>query len=231
MRAIENILRLRRSLPGLIACLTLCLLQLGCTYANTFPVSAADWDARACEKYEHEEYDKAIEDWDQATRLDDSNPIYFWRRSRGCRKVGRIQQAVDDATHALDLASPKDARRRMFCLDTRAKALIKLGKYEDAAKDFDEAIKLAEGKSDLAPIYMDRGEMHLELAEPKLALKDFSEAIKLVPTWGRAYFFRAKAHDALEDRASADKDRSTALQMNYDELSDRYEPLSIRSTI
>ncbi|MBX3076811.1 tetratricopeptide repeat protein [Candidatus Obscuribacterales bacterium] len=231
MRAIQNILRARRSLLGLVACISICLVQLGCTYANTFPSNAAGWDERACEKYEREEYDKAIEDWDQAVKLDDANPVYWWRRSRACRHVGRTQQAVDDATHALDLASPKDSRRRMFYLDTRAKALMKLGKFEDAAKDFDEAVKLAEGKSDVAPIYMDRGEMHLELADPKLALDDFSEAIKLVPTWGRAYFFRAKAYDALDDHANADKDRSSARQMNFDELSDKYEPLSIRSTI
>lgn len=231
MGAMQNILKARRDILVFLACLCVCLMQFGCTYSNTFPSNAAAWDDRACAKFEREEYDKSIEDWDQAVKLDDQNPVYWWRRSRACRKVGRLQQAADDASHALDLAAPTDTRRRMFYLDTRAKALMKLGQYEEARKDFDEAVKLSEGKSDVAPIYMDRGEMHLELADAKLAIEDFSAAIALVPTWGRAYYFRAKAYDATGETEKADKDRRTAMQMNFDELTDKYEPLSIRSKI
>lgn len=231
MGAMQNIFRARRNLLGVVACFCLSMMQLGCTYANTFPSSAAAWDERACAKFEREEYDKSIDDWDQAVKLDRDNPIYWWRRSRACRKAGRLQQAADDASHALDLASPTDTRRRMFYLDTRAKAFMKLAQFEQAAKDFDEAVLLAEGKSDAAPIYMDRGEMRLETGEAKLAIKDFSEAIALVPTWGRAYFYRAKAYEAIGETENAEKDRRLASQMNFDELTDKYEPLPIRSKI
>jgi tetratricopeptide (TPR) repeat protein len=224
MKAPKNIL-------SLMACLAVCALQ-GCDSQNSFPQTAKEWNERACYKFDREEYSQACDDWDMAVKKDDRNPVLYWRRSRACRQIGRLDQAVDDATKSLDLLTPDDKRRRMFYLDNRAKAYMKRGNYDEAKKDFDEAIKLANGESDAAPFYLARGQMNMELAEPDLALKDYSKAIELVPTWGKAYHLRAQAYEAKADAANAGKDNAIAMHMNYEEADDKkYEPLPIRSEI
>lgn len=201
---------------------------------DAFPSSAAEWDARACEKFERGDYEEALIDWDSAVQADPDNSLLYWRRSRACREVGRNDQAVDDATHALSLLTPNDKsadRKRMFYLHARALGHDKRGDYQAALEDFKEAIALAEGRIDAAPLYFDRGRIELAIADTDLAIADFSMAIKLVPTWGLAYHNRAKAYDSKSEFAEGARDHDIAMKMDYDPVFDKFDPVPIRSTL
>lgn len=221
------------SFPHLINILfavVICMTLQGCRHAKEFPTTVEEWNDRACEYYDRQEYEKACNDWDQAIMIDHNNAALYWRRARACRQFGRLDQSVDDATKAVELAEGgHDRRKLMYYLHTRAECYATNGELEPALNDFNRAIKMSDGGLDSAPLYMDRGRVLMKLGENKEAVQDFTRAIELVPTWGRAYHFRAKAYDELLDFANGRKDHETALRMGYEESSDRYEPLPIRT--
>jgi len=217
-------LRILQILP----CLAVSLALQACNPPKEFPVTAADWDARALEYYRQQEYEKACNDWDRAIMIEPNNAVFYWRRARACRQFGRNDQSIDDADKAVSLViEGHDRRKTMYFIETRAECYAKKGKMDKAIADFDLAIKMSDGGVDSAPLYMERGKAKLQNADPEGAVKDFDKAIELVPTWGRAYHFRAKAYDVLLNFEQGRKDHERALRMGYEEFADRYEPLPI----
>lgn len=192
------------------------------------PNSAEGWNTLACEQFERLEYDKAVISWDNAVLADPDNPDYYWRRARACRHIGRFDQSIDDVTKAIELGEHLNPRKLIYYYHTRAMNKAARGDNEGAVEDFTEAVKMAKGGIDAAPMYMERGRIQIDLAEPKKAVEDLTRVIETVPTWGRAYYYRSKAYEALSEQKLAESDYLTALKQNYTQESNEYEPLPIR---
>ncbi|MGU9956866.1 MAG: tetratricopeptide repeat protein [Arenicellales bacterium WSBS_2016_MAG_OTU3] len=84
------------------------------------------------------------------------------------------------------------------------------GNFEEAIKDFDEAIRL---KPDYAAAYWWRGMAKYELKQYKEAIKDFDEAIRLKPDDYIAYRWRGLAWSKLGDNDKARSDLLQALKL------------------
>ena len=89
----------------------------------------------------------------------------------------------------------------------------KLGKLEEAIKNYNEAIKL---NPDTAKAYVNRGAAKAEMGELKEAIEDFSEAIKLNSELPEAYTNRGFAKFKLGKPQEAIIDYDKAIELNPD---------------
>jgi tetratricopeptide (TPR) repeat protein len=194
---------------------------------GSYPNSAEDWDKSAVEKYLREEYDLACNDWDQAVKFAPDNPDYWWKRSRATMRFGREQQSIDDAKKSIELLGDKDPRKLIYYNLQLAEAYQQKTMNAEAQATFDKTLEMAEGTLDAAPVYMERGRFFVGIGEFEKAISDLNKAIALVPTWGRAYYYRGKAYEGNHVMAKAVDDYLKAKEMNYDNLVDRWEPLPL----
>ena len=85
-----------------------------------------------------------------------------------------------------------------------------LGRYEKAAADYDEAIRL---RPDLAEAYNNRGVAHYELGRHEAAIADYDKAIRQSPDYIEAYHNRGSARAELGRYEEAAADWETALKL------------------
>ncbi|MDI9314235.1 MAG: tetratricopeptide repeat protein [Hydrotalea sp.] len=95
-------------------------------------------------------------------------------------------------------------------------AKAKLGKYNEAIKDFDKAIEL---NPQHAEAYYNRGNAKIDLGQYDSAIKDYNEAIKLNPQHADAYNNRGNAKNGLgqHEEAMADYDKAIELKPQFAE--------------
>ncbi len=194
---------------------------------GSYPNSAEDWDKSAREKYLREEYNLACNDWDQAVRLDPDNPDYWWKRSRATMRFGREQQSIDDAKKSIELLGNKDPRKLIYYNLQLAEAYQQKNMNAEARATFDKTLEMAKGTLDAAPVYMERGRFFVRIGECDKAIADLNSAIALVPTLGRAYFYRGKAYEGNHEMSKAVDDYLKSQEMNYDNPGDKWEPLPL----
>ena len=192
----------------------------------SYPISSSDFDKQACVKYARGEYQLATNDWDQAVKLDPENYKLWWKRSRATMRFDRVQQSVDDAKRAIELLGDKDPRMLIYLQLQLAVANATKGDFPAAKEAFAKALELAQGKVDAAPVYMERGRVLLLIGDIDGAISDLNSAIAIVPTLGRAYYYRGKAYDAAGNPSNAAADYLKAKTMNF-EATDNWEPLPI----
>jgi tetratricopeptide (TPR) repeat protein len=124
--------------------------------------------------------------------------VQIWTTQR------RHAELVKDYTQLLRLA--KNKTFKAFALQSRAAALVKLGRYREGIADYSEVIKLAPGK---AEIYYLRGQARNYAGDNKNALADLNKAVAARPKAARYLKVRGWAHLGLKsyDLAIADFDK------------------------
>ncbi len=176
-------------------------------------------------------YREAIEHFNEAIRLDSSNPALnaiHYSRAAAYAKLGEFGRALDDIGASLALRSSSDA------LAVRASIYTQMGRLEEALADADEAVALKPSignllvragvhrqlqRFDLAvedcrlaleqepslATYLLRCEIHLQANQPEEALKDAEQAVKMarLPS---IQALRATCHEARGDFEAALKD-------------------------
>ena len=85
------------------------------------------------------------------------------------------------------------------------------GKYQEAIRVFNEAIKLDPSNGDL---YLLRGDVYKKWEKYDDAIRDFSEAIKLDPSNADLYMARGLIYDELGDDENIIKDFSEAIKLD-----------------
>ena len=119
------------------------------------------------------DYQKAIDDCNQALRL---NPKYYNAYvNRGLALVGqgKVQEAIEDYNRAIQL-DPNN----LWAYDRRGEAHADQGDYQGAIADYTEIIRL-DDKNVVA--YALRGMNYQRLGDTQEAIKDFNQAIQLDP--------------------------------------------------
>jgi Tfp pilus assembly protein PilF len=152
------------------------------------------------------EYDKAIEDFDEAIRLDPSNA-----RAHGCRGCARVNKkeygtALRDLNEAIRL-DPENAR----AYDNRGQVYGEMKNWDLAIQDFDEAIRL---DPKCSPAYSNRGRVWGEKKRYDKSIEDFDEAIRLDPKRAMAYSNRAAAWLAIAEYDKAINDCDEAIRLD-----------------
>ena len=89
----------------------------------------------------------------------------------------------------------------------------KLGQYDRAIQDYDEAIRL---DPQLAVVYNNRGLAYNELGQYERAIKDFGEAIRLDPKDADAYRNRGLTYEAIGKSEEAERDFAKAKELPYE---------------
>jgi len=116
---------------------------------------------------------RAIEDYDQALRLDPGLAVAYLGRGVVYRNLGEHARAIEDYDEALRL-DPDDAA----AYRNRGIAYGTLGEYRRAIEDFDQALRLDAG---FASAYNSRGFAYYKLGELTRAIEDYDEALRLDP--------------------------------------------------
>ena len=134
-----------------------------------------------------EEFDHAIQDYDQAIRLDPKGALAYGER------------ALAYETRALIYERMRDYDRTK-------------GDYDRAIQDFDQEARI-ESKT-AATTYVARGSAYERQKDYVRAIQDFDEAIQLNPTFVNAYGVRAMAFQEKGDYGRAIQDYDQAIRLD-----------------
>lgn len=168
--------------------------------------SAVAYAARARVWCYHGDYGKALDDCNEALKLDPDSALAYSRRGRAWAGKGELEKAVADFDAALRL-DPQDAHAYTH----RARARNELGDYELAVKDCNEALR-HDPKSNVAYYY--RGRARALLGDIDQAVADFSQSLTLNPRYVPAYNARANELYLQGKFQAAIADYNEAIKLN-----------------
>jgi Tfp pilus assembly protein PilF len=157
---------------------------------------------------QQDEFDRAIDDFNQAIRLDPTNADAFACRGTAYSYKDDLDRAILDYDEAIRLA-PQDA----VYYHVRAWLHHGQGDYDRAIADFDQAIQM--DPTDAAS-FASRGYAHVGKRDFDRAIADYDEAIRLDAENALGYFHRANAYRGKGelDRAIADYGVAIGLDAN-----------------
>jgi TonB family protein len=124
------------------------------------------------------EYDLALDDLNEAIRLKPGNPIYYFFRSLVYEKKNMLKEAIED----LSVSLKNDASHHSYA--KRGSLYFKANDYENALKDYTEAIRL---KPDYENHYTMRAEVYRKLGKnaeaeaDELKAKEFEDSDSTKP--------------------------------------------------
>lgn len=154
-------------------------------------------------------YDRAIQDYDQAIKLDPAYIPAYLDRGSAYRAKGEYDQAIQDDSQAIQINPGYVA-----AYVDRGLAYAGKGAFDQAIQDYDQAIKL---NPSYIYAFNDRGNAYSIKGEYDRAIEDYDQTLKLDPTYALAFNNRANTYLRMGeyDRAIPDFDQSLKLTPNY----------------
>lgn len=161
-------------------------------WQNRDPIRAYVYDTQGKNKYDADEYEAAIADFDKAIKLNPRNIHTYYRRGIAKNAFGKHKAAIADFDKAIEINT-----EAVHLYLGRRNAKHALSDYEGAIADLDKAIQLYPEHPDL---YNDRGEVQFRLGAAEFsggnvekaqalyeaAIEDCTQAIKLNPEHAEA---------------------------------------------
>ena len=161
---------------------------------------------RGNEWLDKKEFDKAMEDFNEAIRLDSNNSQAYCDRGHTWREKKEYDKAIKDFNEAVRL-DPGFAP----AYSGRGQALGRKKEHDKAFKDFTEAIRL---DPKYAPAYSGRGNVWGSKKEYDKAFNDFNQAIRLDPKYAPAYCGRGHVWRDKKEFDKAFKDFNEAIRLD-----------------
>lgn len=159
------------------------------------------------DRYKEGNYQRAIEDFSDAIRLNPHiAPAYNYRGSSR-RLLGDRQGAIKDYHFALQ-AIPKNAA---IVYNNLGIARSNLGEKEGAIAEYDRALRI---NPHLLSAYYNRGVARAEMGELRGAIQDYSQALRINPNLASVYYNRGVARAELGEKQGAIDDFTAALKIN-----------------
>ena len=155
------------------------------------------------------EDDRAIQDYDQAIKLNPNNSDSFLGRGNVYFHKKEYDRAIQEYDQAIKLNS-----NSVFAFNARGQAYAGKGDYDQALQDYDQAIKLDPGYS---AAFNNRGNAYSNLGKYDLALKDFDQLLKLVPDSAFGFNNRGNAYLRMGQyqRSIPEFNQAIKLKPNY----------------
>jgi tetratricopeptide (TPR) repeat protein len=173
------------------------------------PTPAIDADAhfdRGMAFLERREYDKAINEFSEAIRLDPNYVPAYVSRGNAYAIHGAGDKAIDDFTEAIRL----DPNVAIIYFD-RGNAYYDHGNLDKASSDYNEAIRL---DPNFARAYVGRGDVIRDQGNLDKAISDYNEAIRLEPNYVPAYDGRGLAYGSSRNYDKAISDFTEAIRLD-----------------
>jgi tetratricopeptide (TPR) repeat protein len=133
--------------------------------------------------------EKALGDYEQATRLAPNSADAFNNRGLVYYRLGKFEKAISDFDRAIAL-DPKHA----IAHHNRGLSYFSLGEITLALDDFSRAVELGQTGTEL---YNDRGMVYYSANNFQLALNDFDQAVQYDLENGKAYHNRGLTYYRL----------------------------------
>ncbi len=169
------------------------------------PRTAAEYQARARERFGRKDYKLAIEDLDRAIALEPRSAGLYVERARVWSARFYPDMEIDDLTIAIQL-DPADPEFRL----ARAMSWSSQGRHRLAMDDYNAAIALRPADPRL---YVARGNEWKRDLKLDDALADYNAAIRLNPRYVPAYIGRALVSRQRRDFARAAAELGALVQM------------------
>ena len=161
---------------------------------------------RANAYYEKGEYDRAIEDYDQAIRLNPKHPDAFSNRGVAYARKGDYDRAIENYNEAIRL-NPKHPD----AFSNRGVAYARKGDYDRAIENYNEAIRL--NPKHAGALY-GRGNAYRRKGDYDRAIENYDEAIQLSPKHANAFSNRGVAYARKRDYDRAIENYDEAIRLN-----------------
>ena len=152
------------------------------------------------------QFDRAIQDYDQAIKLDPKHALAFNNRGLAYKSKGQIDRAIQDFDQAIRV-DPRSA----LAFGNRGNAYQTKNQFDRAIQDLDQAIKL---DPQLALAFFYRGNAYGEKGQYDRAIQDYDQAIKLNPNSANAFNNRGDAYAREKDYDHALADFGQAIKLN-----------------
>jgi lipoprotein NlpI len=159
------------------------------------------------------DYDRAIQDYNEAIRLNPNYAAAFNNRGIAYRSKRDYNQAIADYDQAIKL-SPNNAA----FLNNRGNAYRDRGDHDRAIQDYNEAIRL---NPDYALAFTNRGITYGRKRDYDRAIADYDQAIKLNPNNAVVLNNRGNAHRNNRDYERALADYEAAARIDPQRAQDR----------
>jgi tetratricopeptide (TPR) repeat protein len=151
------------------------------------------------------DFDKAMQDYNEAINLDPKNAGAYVNRALALARHGDFEAAMKDYAKAIAL-NP----RQWQAYFNRAAELRDSGKLRDAVDDLNEVVKL---NPEFVGAYMNRGNIYAREGELEKAIADYSAALQRDSNLTDIYISRAKLFVRKKKYQQAVSDLQTAVQM------------------
>jgi len=166
-----------------------------------------DYTKRGIAWHDKGDYDKAIEDFDEAIRLDPTSAISYNYRGFALSAKGEYDKAIEDFDEAIRL----DPTNAAAC-NNRGLAWSGKGEYDKAIRDYNKAVRI---DPKLAAAFNNRGfALSSSKGEHDKAIKDYNEAVRLDPTFAAAFNNRGLAWGYKGEYDKAIKDYNEAIRLD-----------------
>ena len=153
------------------------------------------------------DFDRAIDDYGAAIRLDPTYASAFSNRGNAYSLKGDPDKAIADYDAAIRF-NPNYT----IALSNRADIYRTKGDFDRAIADYSAAIQASPKR---ARLFLDRGSAYRGKGDIKNAVADFDQAIKLDPKYADAHLSRGLAHYDANDYDRAMADLNQAINLNH----------------
>ncbi|NQE52385.1 Photosystem I assembly protein Ycf3, partial [ANME-1 cluster archaeon GoMg3.2] len=154
------------------------------------------------------QFDKAVEDFNKAIKLNPNYADVYRDRGNAYRDLKQYERAIEDYNKAIEL-NPEHA----LAYHNRGLAFRKLNQLERAIEDYNMAIEL---NPNYADAHNNRGLAFRKLNQLERAIEDYNKAIEINPEHALAYHNRGYAYDDLKQYEKAIEDYNRAIELKPD---------------
>jgi len=149
----------------------------GCESDELLNLGSAFYIDRGIAYTEKGKYDKAIDEFNKAIKINPKFAEAYSFRGIVYGKKGQYDRAIDDFTEAIEI-NPKFAE----AYSNRGFGYMRKGQYDRAIDDFTEAIEI---NPKFAQAYMFRGSAYIALRQYDKYTSDFNKAKELDPSYDK----------------------------------------------
>lgn len=152
------------------------------------------------------ESDRAIQDYNEAIRLNPGYADAFANRGAAYARKRDYERAIQDYDEAIRL-NPD----HIGALYARGNAYRRRGDYDQAVRNYDQVVRLNPRH---AQAYSNRGLTYAAQGHDNLAIQDYDEAIRINPEHVNAYYNRGNAYRRTGAYGKAVENYSQVIRLN-----------------